>query len=450
MRFIIFAVFLLISIAFLYNSSLATQDISKGSSKTYSKEQIAKQNILNLFRWIEAGDLENREAKNAIVLIRRQLDILNKESALQGKPAAEVYVYLSDSFFKALIREYKFESSNMLLLNRLFVEAAKRSQPNKNVREVVARHPWMDIKNNLLDCLENEVIINKVDLSKPEIFVAPEIDSVVGLVEGGFSSALKTQVNLSGAYRLVHKGSTARGTSLDNADFDYDLLFENEKDLDKFLKKLSPILNLLTKRWKAEGYSILSKSERRALPKKMVNLIMQDNHGVIFMLQIFIGKNIVIYVDRLNAQIEQIKALGGSWDYLKGQIILFKKLIRGVLHSYRITSGGLDGMGCEQFIVQVGSSTGYGRKMTGVGSFDKTMHWIYGIGFDQASATVIPFDKVANQIGIYYKNTYKYTPIVCTPLFWDKLVNAARKYVKLAKTEMSEEEFASLGKMGGN
>jgi len=449
MRFMLLTTFLTISLLSLYVSSLYAKDSSKNTSKSLPKEQIARQNILTLFRWIESGDLEKRELNKAVAVIRKQLKILKKECLLQKKPCPAAYGYLDNSFFKALAKGYQFEGNNQPLLNRLFVEAAKGKEDT-----AVARHPWLDIKNNLLDCLENEVGLccgtskeaASADLLKPEIFVAPDVYAVVSIAEGGLDSIISAQFNLSDTYRLVHKGSTARGTSLDNTDFDFDLLFKNEKDLDRFLGRLSVVLRAFTRQWRKEGYRILSIHERNILPKKMINFIIQDKNGIVFMLQIFVGKNIVIYADRLNDQIEQIKALGGNWDELRWQIILLKKLVRGVLHSYRKSLGGLDGMECEQLIIQAGSSLEYGRKITSIGSFDKAMRWIHRIGFDQGSLKITPYERIASQFGIYYTNTQKYIPLALTDLFWGKLVNAAKRYVEINKVKMSEDEFASLGK----
>ena len=440
--------FLLISTVFLCNGSLYALNNLKDTSITCSKEQIDKQNILTLFRWIEAGNLDKTEAKNAIVVIKKQLMILRKECALGKRSCAAVYGYMDNAFFNTFTDGYEFMGNNRPLLNRLFVEAAKEA----NTAD--PRHPWLDIKGNLLDCLENEAGICcgtftsavKTDLTKPEIFVAPSIDSVVNLVEGSFSSILKTQVSLSGAYRLVHSGSTSRGTSLDNTDFDFDLIFEKQKDLDIFSKRLPLILNSLSRKWKSEGYNILSKNGGSQYSwGRLISLFAQNKDGIFFRVQVVVDRESKLYSDCLNAQIEQIKTLGGSWDNLKGQIILFKNLVRGVLHSYKKSYGGLDGMECEQFILQPVSSSEFGRKITGIGSFDKTMRWIYKIGFDRTSSAIIPFNTATDQGGIYYINTGEYKQIVCTPLFWAKLVNAARKYVALAKTEMSEDEFASLG-----
>ena len=99
--------------------------------------------------------------------------------------------------------------------------------------------------------------------------------------------------------------------------------------------------------------------------------------------------------------------------------------------------------------MQAASSSDYGKKITGIGSFDKTMRWIYNIGFDQASSTVVPFDIATKQIGIY-KYADKYQKIECSSSFWNQLVNASKRYVELNKTTMSEEEFASLGYIRGN
>lgn len=88
----------------------------------------------------------------------------------------------------------------------------------------------------------------------------------------------------------------------------------------------------------------------------------------------------------------------------------------------------------------------YGRKITSIGSFDKTMRWIYRAGLDKDSSTVVPLDKAAGQSGIYLQDL-KSTNLLttCSPIFWNKLVNAAAKYVELNKIRMSEDEFASLG-----
>ena len=447
MKFILMGVFLLAGIALLSGIFFFIPGNPGNISRIYSREQIAKQNILTLFRWIENGSFGKAELINATAVIKRELKALKKECAINKKPCAAVYACLDNSFFNSLAKGYVFEGDNRQLLNRLFVEAGG------NTSTVIPGHPWLDTKNKLLDCLENELIIccsssagtAKADLTKPEIFIAPDINSVAGLVEKDFDSVLKNKLSLSGGYRLVHKGSTARGTSLDNTDFDFDILFEKQEDSDKFLRKLRPLLNTVFSKWRLRGYTVLSKYERQVLTRKLINLIVQDKDGIVFMMQIFAGKDLVIYVDRLSAQVEQIKVLGGQWKDISGQIILFKRLVRDVLHSYRSTLGGFGGVECEQFIIQAGSSTDYGRKITGIGSFDKAMRWIYSVGFDLETPTIIPFDKATNQTSIYYQDTKMRKSLVCMPMFWNKLVNAARKYVELNKIEMSEEEFFHLG-----
>ena len=439
------AVFLLISIVLLSNASLYAKD--------NSKEQIAKQNIVTSFRWIEDGNLMMPELKNTIVVIKKQLEVIKKECILEKKPCATVYGCLNNNLFDNLIKGYEYESNNRPLLNRLFVEAAAGK-----VDIAKPSHPWLNIQNNLIDCLENEVVSSltisigtiKTDLTKPEILVAPVINSTVDLVEGALVQILKTQLNLSGAYRLVHDGSTSRGTSLNNTDFDFEVLFENQEDFDLFSAKINPIVETLIREWRSEGYETFSvDSSRQIKSMKLVTFMLLDKDGIVFRMSITVGKNMRIYADILNAQIAQIKALGGSWEYVSGQIILFKRLVRDVLYGYGQCYGGLYGLRCEQFIVQAASSSDYGKKITGIGSFDKTMRWIYNIGFDQASSTVVPFDIATKQIGIY-KYADKYQKIECSSSFWNQLVNASKRYVELNKTTMSEEEFASLGYIRGN
>jgi len=418
--------------------------------KTYSREQIAKQNILTLFRWIESGSLEEIELNNLICFIKEQLEILKKESAPGKVSCPQVYGCLDDSFLNAVLKDYGFGSDNRLLLDRLFAEAAGEIKTGKDIPEAAARHPWLDIKNSLTDCLENEVIISfpgktNTDLTKPEIFAAPDINSIVDLMNKSILSVLNIHVNLSGAYRLVHKGSTARGVSLDNAEFDFDPLFASQKDYDLFLKKLPLILNALSEIWKANGVSILSEDSDNQYPwGRLINLIALDKDWIVFRVQLLAGKDRKSWIEFINGQMAQIKALDGSWEYVSGQIILFKRLVRDVLHGYGKSYGGLDGMMCVEFILQADSSVEYGRRITTIGSFDKTMRWVYRIGFDQASSAIIPFDIATKQTGIYSPDPNK-LPITCSSIFWNKLVNAARKYVELDKVEMSEDEFAGLG-----
>ena len=347
MKFFLMTVFLLISIVFLCSIFFCFQGSFKYSSKTYPKEKIAKQNILTLFRWIGEGDLEKAEVKNVISAIKKQLTVLRRETASGRCSCAAVYERLDSNLLNALIKGYEYGNNNGLLLNRLFVESAAGK-----VNTASPRHPWFDIQNNLIDCLANEVIIScdrstetaKTDLLKPEIFIAPTITSIVDLVENNFNSILKTQLSLSGAYRLILKGSTGRGTSLDNADFDFDLLFDKQEDLSLFLRKLNPIIDHLTKKWRSQGCNVLSKIERDVSKRRLINFIVQDKDGVVLRIQLFVGGKTRIYADILNQQIGQIKALGGNWDDLKGQIILFKKLVRDVFHSYGKFYGGIDGM----------------------------------------------------------------------------------------------------------
>ena len=413
------------------NTLSYTQDTPKAAAEAYSKEQIIKQNILTLFRWIEGGNLKEAELKNAVSFIKKQ-------------PA--VYGYMDNSFFAAFIKGYEFEANNAALLNRLFVAATGKTITT------LPRHPWLDIQNNLIDCLENEVIIScsgpakyaKTDLTKPEIYVAPDINSIVDLVTRTVTPAIEAQLGLSAAYKLVHKGSTARGVSLDNTEFDFDPLFGNQKDYDLFLKRLPSVLSSLSERWRLNGVNILSEDSDSQYPwGRLINLIAQDKEGIVFRVQLLVGKDRRSWNEFIGDQMEQIRALGGRWEYVSGQIILFKRLVRDVLHSYG-KSYGLDGMMCVEFIVQADSSTEYGRKITSIGSFDKTMRWIYKIGFDQASSAITPFDMATKQTGIYSPDAKK-LQITCSPVFWNKLVNAARKYVALGKAEMSEDEFSGLG-----
>ncbi len=414
------AVFLLINMVSLNNTLYALDS---------TKEQVAKQNILTLFSWIEQGSPEKAEAEKVVAVIKAQLKVLRKECVLAKAPCPQVYVYLDKSFFNTLIRDYKIEDDNRSLFNRLFAEAAARIGPNNGIPEPKPKHPWLDIKNSLIDCLENEVVIScsgstksaRIDLTKPEIYIAPDVPTIAALVEGALSSILKTNLTLSGNYRLVHKGSTSRGTSLNNADFDYDLLFVNQKDLENFLKKRVSIIHLLTREWELEGYDVLSRLERKVAQRSLFNFRLKDKNGVVLQIQLFVGRNKIIYADDLNVQIEQIKALGGNWNYVRGQIILFKKLVKDVLHSYKTFYGGLDGVRCEQLIIQAGSSTNSGRKITSIGSFDKTMHWIYSIGFDRASSTIIPFERISNRL-VMFKYSGNNPLFISSPVIWNKFV----------------------------
>jgi len=449
MKLILIGIFILIGAVLLYGLFFHILDNSGIFKKAYSREQTAKQNILTLFRWIEEGSLNSEELNSSISIIKSQLQILKKECAAGRASCAGVYGYMDNNFFTAVKSKYEPVISNMQLLNNLYSQAvAGKTGPAE------PRYPWLDVKNSLIDCLQNEVIIccvsekekSKTDLLKPEILVAADIDSVVGLVDGAFRGIFKRKFRLSGEYRLVHKGSTSRGTSLDNTDFDFDLLFKEQEDHNKFVKELNPLIENLYRKLRASGYVIISKSERQVLSKIMINIIIQDGNGVVFRIQLFVGKDFKIYFDHLNAQIRQIEALGGKWEDLSGQVILFKRLIRDVLHNYGEAYGGLGGPGCEQFIIQADSSMDYGRKITSIGSFDKTMRWIYRAGLDKDSSTVVPLDKAAGQSGIYLQDL-KSTNLLttCSPIFWNKLVNAAAKYVELNKIRMSEDEFASLG-----
>jgi len=186
---LIFALLLIIIVS-LCVIHLAPSDSSENASKVYSREQIAKQNIFTLFRWIENGSLDNSEFNNAITAVKKQVKLLKNECAAGRASCAAVYGYLDGDFFGVIKDKYEFMEDNRMLLNRLFIEAGG------NVNTAKPRHPWLDIKNNLLDCLENELIIccskspeaAKADLTKPEIFVAPDIDSVVSLLRDTFIS----------------------------------------------------------------------------------------------------------------------------------------------------------------------------------------------------------------------------------------------------------------------
>ena len=430
---------ILISLTLLCSASLYALDAPEEQViKVYSKEQIAKQNILTLFRWIEAGSLDKKESRKAIFVIRKQLDVLKKEHALGKASWPQVYGYLDRSFFRAIVKGYEYEANNRPLLNRLFAEIPQETGLSD------PRHPWLDVENNLIDYIENEAIIScaalkkadKIDLTKPEILVATDIVSIANLVEGSLNSILQTQLGNFNAYRLVHDGAASRGTSLDNKDFDFALSFDNQQGFNKFLKKIKPMMNLLSAKLSSGGYSIFSTDfEHRINSTRIVTFLIQDKDGIVLRVRITSGENLTIYADDINAQIEHIKLLGGNWEYLSGQIVLFKKLVRDVLHSYGKSYGGLDEMECEQFIMQAAGFSGYGAKFTSIGSFDKTMHWIYNIGLDRKSSAIVPFDGVIN-------NNLK---VEFSSSFWNKLVNAARKYMVLANIEMSEYEFSSLG-----
>ena len=391
-----------------------------------SKEQVIKQNLLTLFRLIEGGTLKEIELNSLVSFIKNQLVALKEES---------VYGCLDSTFFANLTKSYEFGKDNSSLLNRMYIEAAKETST------AAPRHPWLDIKNNLVDCLQNEVIIScsqtaksaKTDLTKPEVYVAPDINSIVDLVDKSITSVLKSHVNLSGFYRLVHKGSTARGVSLDNTEFDFDPLFGEQNDYSLFLKRLPAILNSLSEIWRLNGVNILSvDSDNQYQWGRLINLIALDKEGIVFKVQLLAGRDRKSWHEFISDQMAQIKALGGSWEYVSGQIVLFKKLVRDILHGYGKSYGGFDGMMCIEFVLQADSSEEYGRKITSMGSFDKTMLWIYKLGFDQSSSSIYSPDPSKLRLG-------------CSSIFWNKLVNAARRYVTLGKIEMLEDEFASLG-----
>ncbi len=141
----------------------------------YSKEQIAKQNILTLFRWFEEGNLDKTEVKRIIAAVKVQLKVLKNEAASYG--------YLDNNLRNAIIKGYKYDSDMRLLLNFLFTETVTRLELNKNAPGEKPRHPWLDIRNDLVDRLANELAISfgattaKGDLTKPEIFIAPDVVS---------------------------------------------------------------------------------------------------------------------------------------------------------------------------------------------------------------------------------------------------------------------------------
>jgi len=444
------AVFLLISAVSLGNTALYALDGAKGPvAAAYSKEQVARQNIFTLFGWFEDGKPEKSETGKMIAVIKAQLKVLKKECALVKVSCPQVYGYLDNNFINTFVKSYNIKADNRPLLNRLFTEAAEKVEPNKDLPEVMAKHPWLDIKNSLVDCLTNEVIISfpgkaGTDLTKPELFAAPDVDTIASLVETTLTSILKTKLNITDNYRLVHGGSTSRGTSLDNTDFDYQLSFDNQVGFDLFSSNMSSILKALSNEWIRQGYKIFSVDfDRNIKTAKLISFMLRDKNGIVFRIHLSADKKMRIYADILNVQIEQIKALGGKWENVAGQIILFKRLARDVLHSYG-KSYGVDGMICEQFIVQVASSSDYGQKITSIGSFDKTMRWIYSIGFDRASSTIVPLEKVASHL-VMYRHSTERPLFISSPLLWEKLVNASRRYVALEKTEMSEDEFSSLG-----
>lgn len=453
------AVFILVSTVILSSACIYAQDVPQNSAKVYSEEQVAKQNILTIFGWIEKGSLGEVELKNISSCIKEQLQVLKKECASVKGSCGRVYGYLDDNFLSSVTKEYKWGVDYSWFLNSLFIEAAGKAdeaskvkvKPNKSMPEAVAKHPWLDIRNNLVDCLENEVIISfpaafNTNLTKPEILVAPDISFTANLMEKALTLILKNQLNISGAYRLVFKGSTSRGTSLDNADFDFDLLFDNQEGLTSFFTKVDHVIDSLSREYKAQGYIILSKYEYDVPKRRLVNLLAQDKNGVVFRMQLLVGIKTRIYVDMLNSQIAQIKALGGSWEYVSGQIIMFKRLAKDVLRSYGKSYDNMTGPECEQFIIQASNSLNHGEKIISIGSFDKTMRWLYKVGFDQASSTIIPLDMADDRIAMYIYPTKENVMKKFSPILWKKLVNASRRYVALNKIDLSEDEFASLGK----
>jgi hypothetical protein len=409
--------------------------------------EVQKQNILTLSRWIAAGYLDDTEIKDALPVLKRQVWLLKQEYSAAKQACPAVYAQMDDKFFYSLKKEYEFKADNSPLLNRLFISSGAGAGKRNAAR------PWLDMQENFIDSLQNELFISYPpgegtpgeDLTKPDIFAAPQIGPVVEMVKGSLASAPGELFNPSGAYEAVHKGSTSKGTSLDNTDFDFDLVFDEQKDLDMLAGKTGPFMDKLGAKWKAGGYDILSSHARSFSGKVLLNFIVSGKDGIVIRVQILCFRREPTYSDAFRSQMEQVEKLGGSWDYLKGQIILFKRLVKDILHSYGKSTGGLDGMECEQFIIQAGSSSDSGRRIKSTGSFDKTMRWIYGIGFDRRSGAIIPFEKAQRRSGIYCQDDQKTKLLVYAPSLWNKLVNASRKYLQLGRQEMTYRDFAGLG-----
>jgi len=355
---------------------------------------------------------------------------------------------MDDVFFGKVLEGYEFKADNSYLLNSLYISFPGSEKAGK------PRHPWMDTRKNLLDRLENEVNVSRgplgigrAGLREPEIFVATDTQGLVSSIKKNIARAIRNQTGIPAPnYRLAHNGSTSRGVSLDNADFDFAILFEKKEDFSRFMEKLGPALGDLSAGLSRDGYTVLINSQRQIHERKLLNFIIRDQQGIVFRLQVTVVRKIALYLDNLDGQIRQIEALGADWDDFKGQIILFKKLLKNVFHIYGSNCGSLDGMECEQVIIQTQSSRDSGRMITGVGSFEKLMYYLCEIGFDRSSSRIIPFENAAGKLKIYYldQDTKQDKTVVFTDMLWRKLVNAARKFAALDGKEMSEDDFAGL------
>lgn len=435
-------------IAVLFCAALFFIAHNSRPSARYSKEQIARQNVLTLVRLIRYGNFEMPVLKDALALIREQVDTVRKECAGNAKPCPDPYKSMDDAFFNAVAGSYEFKADNSFLLNSLYMGFPGGGKAGQS------RHPWLDIRKDLLDRLENEVNVScdpsgigRAGLREAEIFAATDIQRLVNSVEKNIARAIKKQAGISSSsYRFVHNGSTSRGVSLDNADFDFALLFEKREDFSRFMERLGPVLGDLSAALSRNGYSVLINSQRQIHERKLLNFIIRDQQGIVFRLQVIVNMRVGLYLDNLDRQIRQIEALGVSWDDFKGQIILFKKLLKSVFHVYGSNCASLDGMECEQLIIQAQSSKDYGRMITGVGSFGKLMYYLNEIGFDRSSSRIIPFENVSSKLKIYYldQDTKQDKTVVFSDILWRKLVNAARKFTALGDEEMSENDFAGL------
>jgi len=401
-----------------------------------------------LARLIRYGNFEMPVLKDALALIREQADTVRKECAGNARPCPDVYKSMDDAFFSSVARSYEFKADNSFLLNSLYMGfsgTGKTGQP---------RHPWLDIRKDFLDRLENEVnvsrdplVIGRAGLREPEISVATNIQRMVSSVKRNIARAVKNQIGISASnYRLAHNGSTSRGVSLDNADFDFALLFERREDFSRFMEKLGPALGDLSAGLSRNGYTVLINSQRQIHERKLLNFIIRDQQGIVFRLQVDVGMRRGLYIDNLDGQIRQIEALGVNWDDFKGQIVLFKKLLKNVFHIYGSNCGSLNGMECEQVIIQAQSSKDSGRMITGVGSFGKLMYYLNEIGFDRSSSRIIPPGDAAGKLKIYYLNqdAKQDKAVVFSDMLWRKLVNAARKFIALGDKQISEDDFAGL------
>ncbi len=124
-------------------------------------ERRAKQNILNIFGWLEAGAVDTAALPRAVDRLRQEVKALRTTCHLRDDYKEAVFGYLDDRFFEELAPALRQDPSRQTLVAELTKALHRHPEvtsipPRNGASTVRVQHPWIEKNLTLLDYLENE------------------------------------------------------------------------------------------------------------------------------------------------------------------------------------------------------------------------------------------------------------------------------------------------------